>query len=129
MAGVSGRAPRPRLECQLVTGTYYCPKCGTARQPDMRSCASCGYNFGNAGEAGAESTDDPRAAANDSQPFSRPVGRRRSLGLAAVLGATIVGALALVWILLPKDGLTDDEREALLNSGTAKCNGGGGGLH
>lgn len=68
----------------------FCPRCGSALQPEMRFCAACGLKVGETG-GGDRSDDDPRPAARGSI--------RARLIVALVLVA--IGAIGALWLTRP----------------------------
>jgi hypothetical protein len=71
-------------------GHKFCPRCGSALQPEMRFCASCGLKVGETG-GGDRSDDEPRRAGG---------GSIRSRLIVAVL-LVAIGAIGALWLTRP----------------------------
>jgi Glucodextranase, domain B/zinc-ribbon domain len=70
----------------------FCPRCGSAVQPGMRFCASCGLRVGETG-GGERPDDEPRRAGG---------GSIRSRLIVALL-LLAIGAAAALWLTRPSD--------------------------
>lgn len=84
----------------MTARTGACPQCGTARQGDLRFCASCGFDYWKAAEAdnaGAAPTSqaEPPSQATDPEADEKKNRRIGCIGIAvvAVLLIGIIGAL------------------------------------
>jgi hypothetical protein len=77
-------------------GHKFCPRCGSALQPEMRFCASCGLKVGETG-GGERSDEEPRPAGSGSI--------RSRLIVAALLVA--IGAAGALWLTRPPGAVPD----------------------
>ena len=77
-------------------GHKFCPRCGSAVQPEMRFCASCGLKVGETG-GGDRADDEPRPAGR---------GSIRSRLIVALL-LVAIGAAGALWLTRPPGAVPD----------------------
>lgn len=78
----------------------FCPQCGTARQGDLRFCASCGFDYWKAAEAAANTQTAPAAApSTQADPAAAEQDRKSrrvgciTLAVIAVIVVAVISAL------------------------------------